>query len=225
MQQNLNDPSLKEALSHVVWLGGATDAGKTTSAKQLAERHQWQCYHYDKHNVTHHEQLAETTAVSLHFSKGSLDERWLHPEPETLVYHTLHTFEHRFPLVIQDLLAMPKETIIIAEGFGLLPNQLAPLLTQPNQAIWLIPTEEFKWASMSRRGKPSFAAQTSDPQKAKMNLFSRDILLADLIKQQVTTHGFPMIKVDGSHSIEEMTNLLEEHFIAISNQNTPFIGV
>ena len=34
--------TLKEALSHVVWIGGATDCGKTTIAKNLAKRHQWQ---------------------------------------------------------------------------------------------------------------------------------------------------------------------------------------
>jgi hypothetical protein len=33
------------ALSHVLWIGGATDSGKSTAAQKLAQRHQLQVYH------------------------------------------------------------------------------------------------------------------------------------------------------------------------------------
>ena len=204
---------LKEALSHVVWIGGATDSGKTTVAKGLAERHQWLPYHYDKYSISHHEQLAKDTAVYLPFySNASLDERWLDPTPDTLVANTLQTFTLCFPLVIDDLLALPKDRTIIAEGFGLLPEMLAPLLSSSFQAVWLVSTNDFKWASMARRGKPSFAAKTSDPAKAKMSLFSRDILLAAHIKQQVKECEYQIYEVDGMCLIEEMTNLLDDYF-------------
>jgi len=45
---------------------------------------------------------------------------------------------------MEDLIAMPRERGIVAEGFGLLPEILAPLLSCPTQAIWLMPTEAFK---------------------------------------------------------------------------------
>jgi adenylylsulfate kinase-like enzyme len=32
---------LKRAFAHVLWLGGASDAGKSTVARLLAERHRW----------------------------------------------------------------------------------------------------------------------------------------------------------------------------------------
>lgn len=34
--------TLKAALRHVLWIGGAPDAGKTTVARILAERHRFQ---------------------------------------------------------------------------------------------------------------------------------------------------------------------------------------
>lgn len=168
----------KQALSHVRWIGGATDSGKSTVAQKLAERCQMQVYHYDKYDLAHHETLAETMPLYRRALEASLDERWVHPEPEDLLRRALRAMQDRFPLVIEDLLALPTERLIVAEGFGLLPELLAPLLSSKHQAIWLIPTEAFKWASMARRGKPSFGDRVSDPEKAKTNLFTRDMLLA-----------------------------------------------
>ena len=60
----------------------------------------------------------------------------------------MRSFQLRFPLVLLDLLALPNDKLIIAEGFGLTPQLIAPLLSTPRQAIFFIPTEEFKWASL-----------------------------------------------------------------------------
>lgn len=206
------DHYLKEALSHVVWLGGATDSGKTTAAQQLANHHGWQTYHYDKYDRPHHETLAQKPDVYLPFFDQTLDERWVKPTPEALLQRSLHSFKLRLPLMIDDLRALSTERVTIVEGFGLLPALIAPLLSHYHQAIWFVPTKAFKQASFARRGKPSFAAETSNPKKARMNLFERDILLADFIKAQVVEHGYRLHEVDGSLSIEETANLLDAHF-------------
>jgi adenylate kinase family enzyme len=205
-------PDLTQALSHVLWIGGATDSGKTTAAQMLSERHSLQVYHYDRRDAAHHEELAKTIPVHQAFLAASLDERWIHPEPETLLQRTLRSFRDRFALVIDDLLALPRDRQIVAEGFGLLPELLAPLLSAPSQAIWLLPTEEFKQASMTRRGKPSFASQTSDPARAKANLLERDMLLTAYIKDQAARRRCIVVEVNGSRSADEITNLIEQHF-------------
>ena len=107
---------------------------------------------------------------------------------------------------------MPQDRPVIVEGFGLLPELVHPVLSSPNQAIWFVPTETFKWDSMVRRNKPSFAPQVSDPQKARMNLFDRDKLLAAYYRQQVPAYGYQLLEVDGSCSAEEMTRRVEIHF-------------
>jgi adenylate kinase family enzyme len=204
----------RHALSHVLWIGGATDSGKSTAAQKLAQRHLLQFYHYDKRDLAHHEQLAKTIPAYRDFLDASLDERWVYPEPEELLQRTLRSFQDRFSLVIEDLLALPKEQQIVAEGFGLLPEFLAPLLSGPAQALWLVSTAEFKRASMLRRGKPSFRAQVSDPERAKANLYRRDLLLADYLNEQVVKYGYTVYEVDGSDSPEELTNRIEQHFAA-----------
>jgi len=207
-------PDLKQALSHVLWVGGATDAGKSTVAQNLAGHYQAQLYHYDKRDQAHHEILAQTMPVHRHFLQASLDERWVQPKPQELLRRSLRSFQDRFPLVIEDLLAFPKARLIIAEGFGLLPDLLSPLLSSQQQAIWFIPTAAFKRASMARRGKPSFGAQVSDPDQARRNLFTRDMLLAEHIKDQVLSQGYTLYEIDGSHSAEQVTAMLEQHFRA-----------
>ncbi len=181
-------------------------------AQKLGERHQLQVYHYDRRDAAHHEQLATTIPAYRAFLDASLDECWVYPEPEDLLQRSLQSFRDRFALVIDDLLAFPNDPRIVAEGFGLLPELLAPVLSRPSQAIWLVPTEEFKWASMTRRGKPSFGPQTSNPQKAKTNLFERDMLLAAYLKEQATRYACSVVEVDDSRTADEMTDRIEQHF-------------
>lgn len=58
-----------------------------------------------------------------------------------------------------------------------------------------------------------------------MNLFNRDILLADLIKAKVWAHGYRLHEVDGSLSIEETTNLLDAHFSLYLTRETTIPSV
>ena len=202
----------KEQLAHVLWIGGATDSGKSTIAQNLASRHGMNVYHYDKADAEHHQKLAETILEIRQFMDASLEERWVDPEPTALLTRSLKSFSCRFPLVMEDLLAFPGDRPVIAEGFGFLPELIHPLLSSQYQAIWLVPTEEFKRASMERRGKPSFGQSISDPQKAKKNLFQRDRMLAEYYRERVLAFGYTLCEVNGSHSAEAMTDLLHQHF-------------
>ena len=51
---------LRKRLTHVFWIGGATDTGKSTVAQNLADRYGMYVYHYDKTNSEHHEKMAKT---------------------------------------------------------------------------------------------------------------------------------------------------------------------
>jgi hypothetical protein len=134
------------------------------------------------------------------------------PEPHELVGRTLRSFDDRVPLVIEDLLVLSAGRCLIAEGFGLLPALIAPLLSSRRQAIWLVPTEPFKRASMNRRGKPSFAAETSDPQRATDNIFRRDLLLVELVRRQAQDHRFALLEVDGSRDAAGLAAVVAAHF-------------
>jgi 2-phosphoglycerate kinase len=202
---------LKKQLAHILWIGGATDTGKSTIAQNLAARQEMYIYHYDRTDEEHHTKLAKTVPEIQKFIEASLDERWVVPEPRALFERSLFSFHQRFSLVIEDLIALPNDKPIIAEGFGLLPELVHPILSSYYQAVWLVPTESFKRNSMERRGKPSFGKLTSNPERAKANLLTRDLMLADYYRKQVSSYGYTLHEVDGSRTAEQMTDLVEAH--------------
>ena len=63
--------TLARDLAHVLWIGGAPDAGKTTVARLLAERRRWQWYHCDSHAESH---LARSDPTQLPATYAKLDK-------------------------------------------------------------------------------------------------------------------------------------------------------
>lgn len=204
--------TLKKQLAHVLWIGGATDSGKSSVARTLARRHGFPVYHYDKDDAKQIQNLADVIPQVRQFLNASMEERWVHPTPRILFDHLLIVFSHRFHLVVENLLNLPRDKPLIVEGFGLLPELLHPVLSSYYQALWFVSTEKFKWESMVKRGKPSFASSLSDPEKARMNIFTRDMMLADYYRKQAALYEYTLYEIDGSKTIEEVTDLAETHF-------------
>jgi len=213
---------LKSTLQHVLWIGGGTDAGTTSIARAIAHRYGLQTYHYDRNESSHIERLIN--AGSAYFQKlvtktaegywglRDVDEYWVTRSPDTMAQETITSWKERFPLVMEDLQAMPKEPMIIAEGPGLFPGCVYRVLRSPRQAIWLVPTEAFKRALVKQRGKPGVRAQTSDPERATENLIARDMLMTRLVCEEAQERGLKLCEVDGSQSLEEMVAVVEHHF-------------
>jgi hypothetical protein len=142
----------------------------------------------------------------------SLDERWVHRSPEDMFRSVLATNDERFPMICADLRAMPRRPMILVEGPRLFPKLVAPLLTDPHQAVWLMPTEDFARRSTAARDKPQGRFDSSDSERFRHNFLRRDALLAEHIRREATRLGLPLIEVDGLRSAEEMATLIEAHF-------------
>jgi hypothetical protein len=216
------DDDLKSALQHVLWIGGGTDTGKTSIAQAIAHRYGLQVYHYDRNEPRHIERLINagsaywrnlvTRTAGGRWELRDADQYWVLRAPDVMARETMASWKARFPLVVEDLQAMPKEPMILAEGPGLFPECVYPVLGSPRQAIWLVPTEAFKRALVQQRGKPSVRAQTSDPERATENLIARDMLMARLVRKEAQERGLKLWEVDGSQSLAEMTAVAERHF-------------
>ena len=208
-------------LAHVLWIGGAPDAGKTTIAHLLAERHRWQWYPCDAHAHNHLNLIAHADPAqhpAMYAKLGtSIDELWVHPTPAELLQSIVAINHERFPLILADLRAMPTRPLLLAEGSSLHPELVAPLLTTQHQAIWLVPSEAFARASATRRDKPRRRDRSSDPERYRQNLLERDRLFAEHIRREVAAQGGALIDVDGTQTIEEVAHRVEEHF-------APYLG-
>jgi len=154
--------------------------------------------------------LARTTpaeAPLLHaFAAMDMDERWVRRSPEVM-RDTFHGFHgETFPLVVDDLLALPATEPVLVEGFSLLPRLVAPLLTRPDQAIWLLATPEFRQAAFESRGSiGEIPAKTSDPERAFANLLARDALFTEDLRAEARALGLRTIDVDGASTVDELT--------------------
>lgn len=210
-----SEHDLRATFAHVLWIGGAPDAGKTSIANLLAEKHQLQVYHFDQHEPAH---FARATAdqhpalSAAHPARMTPDERWVRRAVERMIGETIASWTERCGLACDDLLTMQAPPMIVAEGPGFFPECVAPLMLHPRQAIWLVPTEAFKRESAARRDKLTARNETSDPARAQRNWYARDLGLVAHITREAKARGLPLLTVDGSASLDEMAALVEAHF-------------
>ena len=137
-----------------------------------------------------------------------MDERWVSRSPETML-ETFHWFRgEAFDMIVEDVQRLPSNQGVIVEGFRLLPTLVAPLLSVPNHAIWLLPTPEFRRRVIEGRGGSAtgFLAKTSDPDKALLNLLERDHMFTNRLREETGRLQLPTIDVDITMSDTDLAN-------------------
>jgi len=198
-------------LRNVYWIGGGSGAGKSTVARRIAAQHGMHVYSTDDVMPDHAARSTPADAPCLHrFMAMSMDERWVNRSPETM-FRTFHWFRGEgFGLIVDDLVRLPPETTVIAEGFRLLPSLVKPL-AQPGQAVWLLPTPEFRQAAFDRRGW-EIPARTGKPDQARRNLLARDRMFTDRLFAETKRLELPAIEVDGGVDETELTRKVTQAF-------------
>ena len=193
-------------LKHVYWIGGGSGAGKSTSARRLAARHGLRVYSTDAVMQDHAGRSTPDDAPYLSkFMTMDMDERWVNRSPETML-ETFHWYrDEGFGLIVEDLLRLPAETGVIAEGFRLLPQLVKPLLADPGHAVWLLPTPEFRRAAFDNRGW-EIPHKTSDPDRARHNLLERDRLFTDRLSEVTKRLELPAIEIDIAMNEDELVS-------------------
>ena len=86
---------------------------------------------------------------------------------------TLAGFARRFAWVLDDLSALVPGRRLVAEGWGLRPELVAPVVESVRQMVVLVPTAEFRAHQLTRLPRASNAvAGVSDPERANRNRWS-----------------------------------------------------
>jgi hypothetical protein len=118
-----------------------------------------------------------------------------------------------FGLIVDDLLRMPTGTAVVVEGFRLLPDLVQPLLTERCHAVWLLPTPDFRAAAFgSRTVGWDIPSQTSDPERARQNLFERDHMFTERLRAETRRLGLPAIEVNGAMSEDDLAAAVSHAF-------------
>lgn len=203
-------------LAHVRWLGGGSGAAKSTVARELARRYGVDVYDTNAAMADHARRLTPAQAPLLHrFLAMSMDERWVLRDPDEML-ETFHWFAGEgFDLVVADLLELPADRVVLAEGFRLLPARVLPLLDGAgHRALWLLPTPPFRRRAFRDRGSDGdVAARTSDPPRALANLLARDALFtARLAAELADSAPGAAMTVDGDRPLEALVDDVADRF-------------
>lgn len=204
---------VRDALSHVLWIGGGPQAGKTTLSRLLAGKYDLRIYNLDWHGAREHRTRLGPAALA--FARLSMDERWARPDPTELVERSIAIWEEGFALVIEDLLALPRSRTIVAEGPGAFPWCVAPLLRWPTQALFMVPTRQRREEVAVRRWGPGQVKRFPgivDREGALASLRERDVLIDERIAASCDALGLRCVNVDGTLDLDDSILLLEEHF-------------
>jgi 2-phosphoglycerate kinase len=209
-----NAAALRARLRHVYWIGGGSGAGKSTIARRVADRHGLRVYATDDAMPDHDSRFTPHDAPLLSsFKAMDMDERWVNRSPETML-ESFHWFQGElFSPIVDDLLRLPREPGVIAEGFRLLPRLVKPLLAEPGHAVWLLPTAEFRRAAFASRGSLwQIAGKTSDPERALRNLLQRDQLFTGLLREETKHLELAAIEIDTTMTEDGLIKRVTEVF-------------
>ena len=237
--QTAGAAALWARLRHVYWIGGGSGAGKSVIARRLAARHGLRRYATDDVMSDHGGRFALGDCPLLsEFAAMDMDERWVNRSPETMLEAFGWFRGEGFGLIVEDLLRLPVEPGVIAEGFRLLPRLVQPLLAVPGHAVpghavpghavpghavpghavpghavWLVPTPGFRRAAFGSRGSLwKIAGKTSDPERALGNLLERDRMFTERLSEETGRLELRAIEVDTAMTEDDLAGRVTESF-------------
>lgn len=196
-------------MDRVFVLGGSACAGKTLVASLLAARHGLSLYSVDDHFEEHRQRAdRECHPRFVRLMDRPPHELWA-GSPEAQADDLIGFYRDELDMVLEDLADFPGP--VIAEGVGLLPELVAPLLGEETMASFLVSTVEFRRQAYCRRGPfvAELLAQCPDPEAAFARWMTRDDLVATRIGEMARLEGLTVVSVDGTESLERVAAAVE----------------
>jgi hypothetical protein len=196
----MNDPS---DFSHVRWIGGGTGAGKSTVTRLLSERYGLEVYDGDKAGMRHFQHFDERRQPYMAaLMRLSPEERSTGRTAEEAFAAMPSRHGETFPFAREDLRAMTGRGTVLVDDFSIRPSEVAPLLTWPEQAVFLLPTPEFRRWALTERYADLDRARINwgdvDFREALENRLARDRYWDEETREQAAELGLPVIDIDGT---------------------------
>jgi len=198
-------PDLRRDLARVRWLGGSTCAGKTSIAQLLAAEHGLRLYACDDAFDDHRRRARPDRHAGfrrlMDLSAAELALRPMDQQVEDLTAF----YRDQMDMIVEDLLALSANGPVLAEGTGLLPELVAPLLTARRRAVWLIATPELRRRLYPQRSPwlQEMLAGMEEPGEVFDRWMARDDEMARQRAGQAAALGLAVVAVDGKLSIAE----------------------
>lgn len=204
---------LDDRLSHVFWIGGSPCSGKSTVAATLAGPYGLTVYTCDE-AVERHVRLAgpDRAPVMHRLNHASCDDLWMRPL-EQQISEEIQFYEEEFPFILNDLLALPNDRPVIAEGAALMPRLLDGIGIPRTRAIWLVPSPAFQREHYVRRDwRHDVLDDCTDREQAWRNWMERDIGFAGQVVSEAASLGRTCLTIDGRRPLEAILLDVRRHF-------------
>ncbi|HEY1487464.1 MAG TPA: hypothetical protein VGF84_15260 [Micromonosporaceae bacterium] len=190
----------------------ARRTGKSTVTNLLARRYGVTVYHHDYHNARGHwDRRVAASGGTL--PPVTAEGMFVTSTPEQSAASAIETLIQSFEFILDDLRALVSGWPIIAEGWGLRPGLVAPILPTTQQMLVMVPTDEFR-RHQSRTLERAMAPgmPVSDLELAQRNRLERDRLVAVDAVDQARGLGIRVIEVDGSVDADGVADIVADHF-------------
>lgn len=210
----MSDPS---DFSHVRWICGGTGAGKSTVSHLLVERYGLAVYDGDTAGVSKYQDVDERRRPYMAaLARMTREEASTGRTAEEVFEQMPSRHGETFPFVRDDLLAMTGQGTVLVDDFSIRPFEIAPLLTWPEQAVFLLPTPEFRRLALTERYSDLDRARANwgnvDIKKALENRLARDHYWDEETRTLAAEHGLPVIDIDGTTPPDDIADDLAARF-------------
>ena len=164
-------------LCHVLWIGGHSGAGKSSVGRQLVRRWGLRLYACDTRTWEHRDRaIASGVDAALRWEALTPAERAALPTAE---HRALEAIPERQAMIVDDLTALPRSPLVLAEG-----TLLPPHVADPARSVWLVPSKDFQ------------VHHRDDPERRTNPM--------DVVIAAANARGIPVVVVDGSRPVAEI---------------------
>ena len=185
------------------WIGGGPCSGKSSIADIISARLDGLVYHADDDFVEHGARASQNSRIR-QVTEASFAELFQR-NVDVMLADYLAVSEEEFPMIVEDLPDASSAPLVV-EGCALLPALMPAVLTSEDVFVVLAPSEAFQRRMYAARpGVAGMLEGSRDPNVVWESWRRRDAAFSALVREDAVRLGFPIIDVDGTDSIETVT--------------------
>jgi 2-phosphoglycerate kinase len=205
---------ITQDLHHIRWIGGTACSGKTTFARMFAQKYHHHLYQRDEHERDHLRKATLDKQPALHKAWAEREhwETLYRQSPQTIFDQTKAEANEAFEFILEDLLHLPNDTLIVAEGVGLEP-ELITQVSSPEHALMFVADEELARKTWQDRYMHTpWLNGYSDPKQIVENFIQWTLLSAEHIQEMSRQFDITCLVSSVENPIPEMFRVVERHF-------------
>lgn len=211
-------------MNTVYYIGGSPCCGKSLIAELIEKKYNLTYFKLDD-KLEEYMKKAQKDGKEFstrHFTYTS-DDIWLR-SPFEQNKEAFAIYKEIFEYALTEINTLLKDSSIITEGAGYLPELIRHLDNNQYKYICMVPTKDFQYEKYAQRPwVPYILDGCSDKQLAFQNWMERDALFALDVSKSASNLGYPVIIVDGKASVEENLTMIEMLF-GFGDNSTDYIN-